>query len=41
METDGCDIEKLTVNLARSQSYLIETKKALGDQVEVVDVSEV
>ena len=41
METDGCDVEKLTVYLARSVKaphYVIETKEALGDQVFVIRV---
>ena len=32
METDGYDIEKLTVKGFRAPHNVIETKKALGDQ---------
>ena len=40
METDGCDVEKYTWQGVKAPHYVIDTKEAFGDQVEVVDRSD-
>ena len=42
MKTDGCAVEKLTVKRGvRAPNYANETNEAIGDQVEIVYVSDI